>query len=167
MSVIVDLFYPVWKEATHKPSKVSAAKGFFPQCWYYRYKLLRWIFLFHVMAGRNYFYKSLSLLWGFFNHYVVAFFEASILKESEFSVISTVTIHCYYQSSNKNCRILYFFNFFLTNFILWLCIHAKSIVSGGRHQYPKVITRQSKQLSFHPYFYLTSRQRQNITNNTL
>ena len=30
MSMIVDLFYPVWKETTRKPSKVSAAKGFFP-----------------------------------------------------------------------------------------------------------------------------------------
>ena len=50
-----------------------------PQRLYYWYILLRG-FLFHVITGDIHFYKSLSLLWVFFNRHVVAFFEIGFVK---------------------------------------------------------------------------------------
>ena len=38
-------------------------------------------FLFHVITGRRYFSKSLSLPWDFLNRHIVVFFETSVLKE--------------------------------------------------------------------------------------
>ena len=51
-----------------------------PQRVYYWYILLRG-FLFHVITGDIHFYKSLSLLWVFFNRHVVTFFKTGFLKE--------------------------------------------------------------------------------------
>ena len=44
--------------------------------------------------------------------------------------------------------------------------NANSLVSSGFHPHPKVITRLSQKLPFHTYFFLTSRQQQNIRNSS-
>ena len=38
-------------------------------------------FLFHLITGRRYFSKSLSLLWNICNLHIVVFFESGVLKE--------------------------------------------------------------------------------------
>ena len=56
--VYYKLFYSVWKEMSHKPLKVAAAKKYFsslyPTCF-------DECFLFHAITGRHYFYTNLSL----------------------------------------------------------------------------------------------------------
>ena len=85
------LFYFVWKETIHKPS--SSCKSPFLQCACLDIGTICFVecFLFHVIS----FDKSLWLLWDFFNHHVVTFFESSVLKEVHvLCVISTITLQC-------------------------------------------------------------------------
>ena len=74
-------FYFVWKETTHKPLKMAAAKTLFSsvyaigttcfdECFYSMWQL----------EDIN-FHNSLFLLWYSFHRHVVAFFEATVLKE--------------------------------------------------------------------------------------
>ena len=44
-SIPIVFFYSVWKETTHKPSKVAAAKNFFSRvwCWYKLFRLMLFI----------------------------------------------------------------------------------------------------------------------------
>ena len=68
-------------------------------------------FLFHVIIARHCFPKSLSLLWDSFNHHVVAFFEASILKEvCILCVIFIKTVRYKYQGSKIQLIMLFKFS---------------------------------------------------------
>ena len=76
----ISFFYSVWKETTLKPSKVEAAKNIFSSvhvtdttCFYESFYSM-WQ-MEEIML-----YKSLSLLWDFFNCHVLAFIRTSVLK---------------------------------------------------------------------------------------
>ena len=85
----------VWKETTHKPLKVPAARTLFfsvyviattcfGQCFYSVWYLKDIVF-----------HESLSLLWDSFKQHVAAFFEASALQEVRIlCFISATTIWC-------------------------------------------------------------------------
>ena len=62
-------FFPLFKkEATPKPSNVATAKNIFSSVYILVTTCFDKCFLFHVITGRRYFYKSLLMLWGLVYH---------------------------------------------------------------------------------------------------
>ena len=49
------LFYSIWKETSHKPLKVAAAKKYFPSVYITDTTCFNECFLFHMITGRHYF----------------------------------------------------------------------------------------------------------------
>ena len=72
--------YFVWKETTHKPLKVGAAKTVFPSVYVICTTCFDECFLFYVITGRCCFSWKFIVTLRFFKHYVVAFFEGSVFK---------------------------------------------------------------------------------------
>ena len=87
LSLSLSVSFSLWKERTCKPSKETAVKSICSSVCY-RFNLLRWMFLPHVIAGRNYFSQKCLLLWGFCNRHVSAFFDASAFKKPIFHTSS-------------------------------------------------------------------------------
>ena len=54
------------KKTTHKPIKVAAAKNLFSSRYVFGSTYFDECFLFHMITGKQYFHKSLSLLWNIF-----------------------------------------------------------------------------------------------------
>ena len=54
------------KKTVQKPSNEAAATNFFSSVYVIGITCSHECFLFYVITGRHYYYKSLSLLWGFF-----------------------------------------------------------------------------------------------------
>ena len=85
-------FYFAWKEMTHNPLKVAAAKTLLSSVCYC-YNFLQWIFF--ILCDN---WKTLLFITVYrysSNRHVVAFFEASVLKEVRIlCVISTITVRC-------------------------------------------------------------------------
>ena len=82
--VYYKLFYSVWKETSHKPLKVGAAKKFFSSVHIINTTCSNHyaptnVFFPHVITGRHYFYTDLSFL--VYNRHATAFLETSVLKE--------------------------------------------------------------------------------------
>ena len=93
------LFYFVWKETTHRPLKVGAAKTLFSNVHFNDTTWFDECFSFYVITGRQYLsWKSIVTV-RFLNHHVIAFFEASVLQVLILWVISAITVRCWYQSS--------------------------------------------------------------------
>ena len=107
---------------THKLSKVAAAKKVFLQCVCYRYNLLRSMFFILCDNWKTLFFsKSLSLLWDFFNHHVVVFFETSVLKEVHILHYLHNTSAMLIPMFQKNAIVYYTYTY-LINFRSWLMI---------------------------------------------
>ena len=70
-------------------------------------------FLFHVIAGRRYFFSEIVVTVRFFNRHIVAFFETSVLKEVRILRYlhnnSVVLILMLMLSSKKSYPILYLY----------------------------------------------------------
>ena len=81
------LCYSVWKETSHKPLKVAAAKKSFPSVYIIATTCFDECFLSHVITERHYFlYKFIvSQRFGETVMFVV-FFETSVLKKSAFYI---------------------------------------------------------------------------------
>ena len=105
------LSYFVWKEMTHKPLKVVAAKPLFSSVFVIGTTCFDECFLCYVITGgHNFSWKIIVTLWFFLKLHVAAFFEASVLKDvCILCVISTITIWCKYQSSK--IKLIKFLNF--------------------------------------------------------
>ena len=58
--VYYKLFYSVWKEKSHKPWKVAAAKKSFPSMYIIDKTCFDLCFLVHVITGRHYFLPKFS-----------------------------------------------------------------------------------------------------------
>ena len=81
------LFYSVWKESSHKPLKVAAAKNYFPGVYIIDITCFNKCFLFHVITWRQYFLCKLIVpQWFWCNRHVAAFFKTSVLKKSIFYI---------------------------------------------------------------------------------
>lgn len=78
---LIQFFYSLWKETSHEPSKVTAAKNIL-QCVDYWYDLLRSIFFIPcddwkiLLLVKRFRYFEI-----FFNCHIASFFETIILKE--------------------------------------------------------------------------------------
>ena len=59
--VYYKLFYTIWKETSHKPLKVGAAKKSFPSVYIIDKTCFDECFLFHVITGRHYFLHKFSV----------------------------------------------------------------------------------------------------------
>ena len=59
--VYYKLFYTIWKETSHKPLKVGAAKKSFPSVYIIDKTCFDECFLFHVITGRHYFLQKFSV----------------------------------------------------------------------------------------------------------
>ena len=84
----------VWKETTHKPLiKIATPKS--PVCMLLvKLASMNVFYSMWLLEGIT-FHKSLSFVWGNFNHYVDGFFEASVLKEGRIlCIISIITVRC-------------------------------------------------------------------------
>ena len=82
----------VWKETTHKPLKVAAARTLFSSVYVITTTCFDECFYSMWYLKKIVFHESLSLLW---ECHVAAFFEASVLQEVRIlSFISTITIWC-------------------------------------------------------------------------
>ena len=66
-------------------------------------------FLFHVIAGRRYFFSEIVVTVRFFNRHIVAFFETSVLKEVRILRNNKVVL-ILMLSSKKSYPILYLYN---------------------------------------------------------
>ena len=87
--------YFIWKETTHKPLKVAAAKSLFASVYIIGTTCFDECFSFYVITKRYFFRESSLLLWYFFKRIVATLFEASVLKEVRIlCVISTIRTWC-------------------------------------------------------------------------
>ena len=87
--------YFVWKETTHKPLKVAAAKILFSSVYVIATTCFDECFLFYVITGIQYFSWKINVTLRFLKFHVAAFFEASVFKEVRILyVISTITVQC-------------------------------------------------------------------------
>ena len=76
------IFHSVWKETSHKPSKVAAAKNFFSSVYVIGTACFSECFLLPNDNWKTLFFVQIhSYPEGFCKHHVVAFFETSVLKE--------------------------------------------------------------------------------------
>ena len=102
--------YFVWKETTHKPLKRAAAKNPFTSGYVIGATCFDECFLFYVITGRHYFSWKFIITLRLLKRHLIAFFEASILKEVRIlCVISTITI---WRSKVKLIKLLNFRNSF-------------------------------------------------------
>ena len=87
--------YFVWKETTHKPVKVAAAKSCFSSVYVIGKTCFDEIFLFFVITGRYYFSWKFIVTVRPLKRHVAPFFEAAVLKEVRIlCIISTIIIWC-------------------------------------------------------------------------
>ena len=76
------MFYSVWKETSHKLSKVVALKNVLPSVYIIGTECFGECFVIHVITGTdNFFIQIYQYAEVFCNHHVLAFFETSIFKE--------------------------------------------------------------------------------------
>ena len=116
--VYYKLSYSVWKETSHKPLKVAAAKKYFPNVYIIDTTFFDKCFLFHVITRRHYFFTNLLLPKGWWNCHVV-FFETGLLEWSlQFIfVIFTIT---YNTANTKGLQqTFYFLNLLIVFFLLF------------------------------------------------
>ena len=84
-----------WKETTHKPLKVAAARTLFSSVYVITTTCFDECFLFYGYLKKIAFHESVSLLWDCFKRHVAAFFEASVLQEVRIlHFISAITVWC-------------------------------------------------------------------------
>ena len=115
--VYYKLSYSVWKETSHKPLKVAAAKKYFPNVYIIDTTFFDKCFLFYVITRRHYFFTNLLLPKGWRNCHVV-FFETGLLEWSlQFIfVIFTIT---YNTANTKGLQqTFYFLNLLIVFFLL-------------------------------------------------
>ena len=87
--------YFVWKETTHKPLKVAAAKSLFSSVYIIGTTCFDECFSFYVITKRHYFSWKFIFTLDLFKRHFATFFEANVLKEVRIlCVISTLTTWC-------------------------------------------------------------------------
>ena len=80
------LFYYVWKEMSHKPSKVAGAKNFFASVYVIGTACFDECILFHVIITRHYLYKFSVTLRFFPIAMLLSFFKQAFRKRSVFYI---------------------------------------------------------------------------------
>ena len=82
--------YFTWKEITHKPLKVAAAKSLFSSVYIIGTTCFNECFSFYVVSKRITFCESSSLLWYFLGAMLLLSLKSVFWKKSVFCVISTI-----------------------------------------------------------------------------
>ena len=85
----------IWKETTHKPVKVAAAKSLFSSVYIIGTTSFDECFSFYVITKRHYFSWKFIITRKLFKRHFATFFKASVLKEVRIlCVISTIRTWC-------------------------------------------------------------------------